>query len=80
MGSFEKGIKKIVLLILFLAISLVNVEARVSSVINSEYTKSEFKIDEERLCVKYRTQDGWSDGYQVKVQTMKGSDLNKATS
>lgn len=31
------------------------------------------------LCVKYQTQSGWSKGYSVEVNVMKGSTLNQKT-
>lgn len=33
----------------------------------------------EKLCVKYETRSGWSKGYHVDVNTLKGSELNRRT-
>lgn len=33
----------------------------------------------EKLCVKYETRNGWSKGYHVDVNTLKGSELNRKT-
>ncbi|NGP90277.1 hypothetical protein [Fodinibius halophilus] len=33
----------------------------------------------QELCVKYQTQSGWSKGYSVDVNVMKGSTLNQKT-
>jgi hypothetical protein len=37
-------------------------------------------LEEQVVCVKYKTQIGWSKGYQVEGKVMKGSELNTATS
>jgi len=34
---------------------------------------------QERLCVKYKTQNGWSKGYSVNVTIISGSELNRRT-
>lgn len=36
-------------------------------------------LDTERLCVKYETNQGWSQNYHVQVRTLKGDELNNAT-
>lgn len=33
----------------------------------------------ERLCVQYKTRNGWSKNYRVEVRTIKGSELNRRT-
>ena len=34
---------------------------------------------EEKLCVKYKTSYGWSQGYKVKAKVLKGYELSKNT-
>lgn len=45
----------------------------------NSYGSSSNKSKRQTLCVKYQTQNGWSKGYSVEVNVLKGSTLNQKT-
>jgi hypothetical protein len=48
--------------------------------ITGEASEWQSQATKERVCVKYRTQSGWSQGYNVEGTIIRGSELNKRTS
>lgn len=36
-------------------------------------------VKRENICAKYQTQSGWSKGYSIEANIMKGSELNRRT-